>query len=121
MSLTFPSLFSVATNKETMMADYWNPIGEERGWSPLFARPFNDWEMDDVQIFLHNLQVRDRSGGYVANEKCQGLAVFGKAFLSTVDYGSGVSFPLSFCLELLGAYQSWLLHLGSFLGQSVNS
>ena len=73
------------------------------------------------RFFCMIFKVRDRSGGYVANEKCQGWAVFGKAFLSTVDYGSGVSFPLSFCLELLGAYQSWLLHLGSFLGQSVNS
>ena len=31
LSLTFPSLFSVATNKEAMVADYWNPIGEEGG------------------------------------------------------------------------------------------
>ena len=56
LSLTFPSLFSVATNKEAMVADYWNPIREERGWSPLFARPFNDWEMEIVKIFLYDLQ-----------------------------------------------------------------
>ena len=56
LSLTFPSLFSIATNKEAMVADYWNPIGEEGGWSPLFARPFIDWEMEDVKIFQHDLQ-----------------------------------------------------------------
>ena len=38
------------------MVNYWNPIREEGGWSPLFARPFNDSEMEEVHIFLHDLQ-----------------------------------------------------------------
>ena len=52
LSLSFPSLFSLAANIEAMVADFWDPIGKERGWSPLFARPFNDWELEEVQIFL---------------------------------------------------------------------
>ena len=26
------------------------------GWSPCFSRSFNDWELEDVQFFLHVIQ-----------------------------------------------------------------
>ena len=37
------------------MAELWDPSGEE-GWSPLFSRSFNDWELEEVQIFLQVIQ-----------------------------------------------------------------
>ena len=56
LSITFPSLFLLAVNKEALVADLWNPIGEEGGWSPHFSRSFNDWELEEVQSFLHVIQ-----------------------------------------------------------------
>ena len=38
------------------MADVWDPVGEEGGWSPRFSRSFNDWELEDVQSFMHIIQ-----------------------------------------------------------------
>ena len=38
------------------MAELWDPGGEEGGWSPLFSRSFNDWELEGVQIFLQVIQ-----------------------------------------------------------------
>ena len=56
LSITFPSLFSLAVNKEALVADLWNLVGEEGGWSPHFSRSFNDWELEEVQSFLHVIQ-----------------------------------------------------------------
>ena len=38
------------------MADVWNPEGEGGGWTPLFSRAFNDWELDLLEHFLQNIQ-----------------------------------------------------------------
>ena len=32
-SCTFPSLFSLVVNKEALVIDLWNLVGEEGGWS----------------------------------------------------------------------------------------
>ena len=51
MSSTFPSLYSMAAQKEMMVADVW----EEGGWSPSFTREFNDWELEEVERFFNFL------------------------------------------------------------------
>ena len=38
------------------MADLWNPIEEEGGWSPPFSRSFNDWELEEFQSFFSIIQ-----------------------------------------------------------------
>ena len=55
LSITFPSLLSLAVN-EALVADSWDPVGEKGGWSPHFSRSFNDWELEEVQLFLHVTQ-----------------------------------------------------------------
>ena len=37
------------------MVDVWDSSREEGGCSPVFQRPFNDWEMEEVERFLHFL------------------------------------------------------------------
>ena len=32
------------------------PVGDGDGWTPLFARAFNDWEIEVVEHFLHKIQ-----------------------------------------------------------------
>ena len=39
---TFPTLFNLAAHKEAKVADVWDSSREERGWSLVFLRPFND-------------------------------------------------------------------------------
>ena len=51
----FPTLFNLATHKDARVADVWDSSREEGGWSPVFLRPFNDWEVEEVERFLHFL------------------------------------------------------------------
>ena len=51
----FPTLFNLANHKDARVVDVWDSSREEGGWSPVFLRPFNDWEMDEVERFLHFL------------------------------------------------------------------
>ena len=51
----FPTLFNLAAHKDVRVADVWDSSREEGGWSPIFLRPFNDWEVEEVERFLHFL------------------------------------------------------------------
>ena len=31
-------------------------MGEEERWTPCFSRPFNDWEVEEVEKFLSTIQ-----------------------------------------------------------------
>ncbi|RVW65556.1 Argininosuccinate lyase, chloroplastic [Vitis vinifera] len=52
----FPSLFDLAVSKYAWVVDYWDSMGEEGGWTPRFLRPFNDWEVEEVERFLSSIQ-----------------------------------------------------------------
>ena len=41
-------MFTLAVQKDAMVADLWNCVREEGGWSPTFLRSFNDWEMGKI-------------------------------------------------------------------------
>ncbi|RVX12474.1 hypothetical protein CK203_011493 [Vitis vinifera] len=45
-----------AGSKDAWVADYWDPMGEKGGWTPHFLRPFNDWEVEEVERFLSSIQ-----------------------------------------------------------------
>ena len=51
----FPTLFNLAVHKDARVVEVWDSSREEGGWSPVFQRPFNDWEMGEVERFLHFL------------------------------------------------------------------
>ena len=42
LSLTFPTLFNLATHKDAMVAEVWDDIREDGGWLPIFLRSLND-------------------------------------------------------------------------------
>ena len=52
----FPSLYDLSVSKDAWVADCWDSMGEEGGWTPRFFRPFNDWEMEEVERFLSTIQ-----------------------------------------------------------------
>ena len=61
LSHVFPTLFNLAAHKDARVADVWDSSVEAGGWSPVFLRPFNDWEMEEVDrflLFLHNKKIR---------------------------------------------------------------
>ena len=51
MCITFPTLFSLAVQKDAMIREIWD-VSNDGGWSPRFSRPFNDWEMREVVNFM---------------------------------------------------------------------
>ena len=54
----FPSMFSLAVQKDAMVSDMWNHFREEGGWAPTFLRPLNDWEMEEVGSFLSFIHMK---------------------------------------------------------------
>ncbi|RVX16265.1 putative ribonuclease H protein [Vitis vinifera] len=53
---SFPSLFSMSMSKNAWVSEVWNPVSDGIGWTPLFARAFNDWEIDLVERLLQKIQ-----------------------------------------------------------------
>ncbi|KAL6331818.1 hypothetical protein AAG906_020162 [Vitis piasezkii] len=49
---SFPSLYAIASSKEAWVEEFWDTSGEEGVWSPRFSRPFNDWEVEEVERLL---------------------------------------------------------------------
>ena len=49
---SFPSLYAFASSKEAWVKEFWDSSGEEGVWSPRFSKPFNDWEVEEVERLL---------------------------------------------------------------------
>ena len=49
------ALFSLAIRKEALIREVWD-TSNEGGWTPRFSRPFNDWELTEVENFLLMIQ-----------------------------------------------------------------
>ncbi|RVW53872.1 hypothetical protein CK203_099655 [Vitis vinifera] len=45
----------MSMSKNAWVSKVWNPVGDGDGWTPLFARAFNDWEIDLVERLLQNI------------------------------------------------------------------
>ena len=52
-----PFFFSMSMSKNVWVSEVWNPVGDGDGWTPLFARAFNDWEIDVVERLLQKIHV----------------------------------------------------------------
>ena len=50
-----PFFFSMSMSKNVWVSEVWNPVGDEDGWTLLFARAFNDWEIDLVERLLQKI------------------------------------------------------------------
>ena len=58
LSNAFPNPFNMVAHKEVLVVDVWDFSRAEGGWSLVFVRDFNDWEMEEVERFLHILYRR---------------------------------------------------------------
>ena len=55
-SFSYPALFALAANKEVSIADVWEPSREGGVWTPCFVKPFNDWEVEEIQNLFQAIQ-----------------------------------------------------------------
>ncbi|RVW99831.1 hypothetical protein CK203_029136 [Vitis vinifera] len=46
----------MSMSKNAWVSEVWNLVGNGIGWTPLFARAFNDWEIDLVERLLQKIQ-----------------------------------------------------------------
>ena len=92
MSSSFPSLFSLAVNKEAKVADR-----EGAGcWFPTFIRPLNDWELEEMIRFLKTLDDQNfwpmgEDKLMLKNAKEKGFTV--KIMYKSFDTSPAVEFP----------------------------
>ena len=49
---TFLDLYRIVGTKGTKATDVWVVQGELGTWDPKFLRPFNDWELNSIQVFI---------------------------------------------------------------------
>ncbi|XP_059633971.1 uncharacterized protein LOC132276526 [Cornus florida] len=62
---TFPRLFSIAVDKHATVANCYQLDNSGITWNVLFRRSFQDWELEDVSIFLDQLYWQEGLGrGY---------------------------------------------------------
>ena len=93
---SFPSSFSISSSKEVWVTDGWNPNSDGGGWTPLFSRAFNDWEVELVECFLQKIQAfrvcRDVKDRVIwINSKCGTFSV--KSFYSILEPGDSPLLP----------------------------
>ena len=49
---TFPTLFNLVAHKDVRVVYVWDASREEEGWSLVFVRSFNDYDVEEVERFL---------------------------------------------------------------------
>ena len=59
--------------------ELWDSMGEEGGWNPRFSRPFNDWEVEEVERLLETIQGRRLN--FNLEDRCCGKRLRTRIFL----------------------------------------
>ncbi|RVW56571.1 hypothetical protein CK203_086726 [Vitis vinifera] len=121
----FPLLFRIAANNSAVVADQWGrQEGGGGGWEVHFRRPFQDWELEEVNRFLGYISaVRVQEGEDFWFGKLRGkerlrqiciIAVWGK--ISTVDMlmrrGWSMANRCNLCKENEETVNHILIHCG---------
>ena len=122
-SISYPSLFALAANKEASVTDVWEPSREGGGWTPCFVRLFNDWEVEEIQNLFQ--AIKDKR----ILPSQDDLIIMREAINVRFSMKLSIRFWLGqiqsfFPISLFGVLEfppRWFFCLGSFLGQSVDS
>ena len=93
---SFSSLFSMSMSKNAWVSEVWNPVGDGDGWTPFFARAFNDWEIDLVERLLQNIHAfrvqREEEDRVIWTTSNDGAFTV-KSFYSMLESGGSSMFP----------------------------
>ena len=49
----FPTLYAMAASKGAKVGEVWDTTRGEGGWNLRFIKPFNDWEMEEIQRLIN--------------------------------------------------------------------
>ena len=96
----FPSMYLLAMQKDAMVADLWNWVREEGGWSLTFLRSFNDWEMEKVERFLSSIH-RKKIKPWIEDKLLLKGSSHGKFFVKTMYSGLDLSPKIDFPFRLV--------------------
>ena len=119
MSSSFPSLFSLAVNKEAKVAEIWESREGVGCLFPTFIRPLNDWDLEEMIRFLkalddQNFRPMGEDKLLLKNAKEKGFTV--KIMYKSFDTSLTVEFPFPLGVESRCSPKNWSLCLGIFLG-----
>ncbi|RVX02510.1 LINE-1 reverse transcriptase-like [Vitis vinifera] len=93
---SFPSLFAISRAKDAWVSEVWNPDGGGDGWTPLFSRALNDWEIEMMEQFMLKIQAfrwqREIEDKLVWTASRSG-AFSVKSLYSTLEPGGSAMFP----------------------------
>ncbi|RVW99516.1 putative ribonuclease H protein [Vitis vinifera] len=93
---SFPYLFSISLSKDAWVSDVWNPNNDGEGWTPLFSRAFNDWEIEMVERFMLKIQafrVQREDKDRVVWTASKGGVFSAKSLYSILEPGDSHLFP----------------------------
>ena len=93
-------------------------MSEEGGWSPRFSRPFNDWEVEEVERFLlaiHGKRMVTNVEDRVLWKETKDGKFSIKSLYSAFELRYAVSFLRSIIWSLC-SYQGGFFGLESFMG-----
>nr|CAN66499.1 hypothetical protein VITISV_010636 [Vitis vinifera] len=119
---SFPSLYAFASYKEAWLVELWDHLGEEGVWSPSFSRPFNDWEVEEVERLL--LTIRGRRLNPLLEDRMLWKetkdGIFSvKSLYSTLASRRVVQFPNSIswspCVPTKVCFFAWEASWGKFI------
>ncbi|RVW70775.1 Elongation factor 1-gamma [Vitis vinifera] len=119
---SFPSLYAFASYKEAWIEEMWDHSGGEGVWSPRFSRPFNDWEVEEVERLL--VIIRGRRLNPLAEDcwlwKETKDGIFSvKSLYSILDSRRGVQFPINIiwnpCVPTKVGFFAWEAFWGKVL------
>ncbi|KAL6345797.1 hypothetical protein AAG906_017549 [Vitis piasezkii] len=93
---SFPSLFAISRAKDAWVSEVWNPDGVGDGWTPLFSRALNDWEIEMMEQFMLKIQAfrvqRENEDKMVWTASRSGVFSV-KSLYSTLELGGSALFP----------------------------
>ena len=120
---SFPNLFNLATNKEAKVAEIWDSRERFGCWSPTFLRSLNDWELEEMTIFLrilhgHNFHPSGVDKLSMKNANNKGFSV--KSMYKGFDVSLALDFPHCLVLESGCSPKNWSLCLGSGMEKSAH-
>ncbi|RVW46613.1 Transposon TX1 uncharacterized 149 kDa protein [Vitis vinifera] len=93
---SFPSLFAISRAKDAWVSEVWNPDGVGDGWTPLFSKALNDWEIEMMEQFILKIQAfkvqRENEDKMVWTASRSGVFSV-KSLYFTLEPGGSAMFP----------------------------
>ncbi|RVX04134.1 Dynamin-related protein 5A [Vitis vinifera] len=92
LSVSFPTLFDLAIDKEAWVVDFWDPLAEG-GWNLCFSISFNDWEVEEAESFLRRLHGKKVCDDVVFWTETKSGKFSVKSLYNALELGSFSLFP----------------------------